>query len=115
MNKKKWLVTAAVAVFLVFTVAFNMLRRSEAGRSEPKKSPLQEEAMHISPFAGVRWASVGGRGRIERRLVQLMSLNGVPADDIVNSLKKTYGKVWRKRFEEDLVLALTEMGKGGAF
>ena len=116
MNKKKWLVTGAVGVFLLLTVAFNLFRRSEAGRPpEPKWDPLRDEAMKTSPFAAVRWRGSVPEVELKGAWYQLLSLNGVPADDIVSFLKKTYGKIWKKRFEEDLVVGLTEMGKGEPF
>ena len=41
---------------------------------------------------------------------QLISLNGIPAAEIVEFSKQTYGDKWQKRFEEDLVELLTRMG-----
>jgi hypothetical protein len=116
MNKKKWLVTGAVVAFLVFTVAFNIFRRADAGRpAEQKMDALRDEAMHTSPFAGVRWRGSAPEVELNGKWYQLVSVNGVPADEIVTFLKQTYRKVWRKRFEEDLVMALTAMGKGAPF
>ena len=44
---------------------------------------------------------------------ELLSLDDVPAEEIVSFCQKTYGRIWRKRFEEDLVIALMDMGKEG--
>ena len=39
-----------------------------------------------------------------------MSLNDLPAAEIVAFSQRTEGKKWQKRFEEDLVELLTRMG-----
>ena len=40
----------------------------------------------------------------------LESLNDVPAYEILEFSRRTYGDLWRKRFEEDLVELLIRMG-----
>jgi hypothetical protein len=75
-EQEKVLVTAAVVVFLLFTVAFNLLRRSEASRPEPINNRLQQETIHISPFAAVRWRGSVAEVELKAGWYQLVSLNG---------------------------------------
>lgn len=127
MSKNKYAVIAAVtlvgiSLFFMFYM-FTVSRRTSQTKLNDLQglevnlvpSALQKPEYHISPFTGVRW--VGSTPEIELKATWygLVSLNSVPANEIVSFCKKTYGKVWRKRFEEDLVMVLKEMGKGGSF
>jgi hypothetical protein len=63
-----------------------------------------------SPFAAVRWQDSEPQVQVEDEWFTLVSLDEVPAAEIVAFSRKTYGSLWRKRFEEDLVELLTRMG-----
>ena len=63
-----------------------------------------------SPFAAVRWQESQPEVKLVKEWYQLISLNGMPAAEIVEFSKQTYGDKWQKRFEEDLVELLTRMG-----
>ena len=64
----------------------------------------------VSPFEAVRWADDAPEVSVGGEWFKLLSLNDIPAAEIVEFSKKTYGAKWRKRFEEDLVELLTRMG-----
>ena len=63
-----------------------------------------------SPFAAVRWQQSQAEVKVGEHWQKLVSLDELPASEIVAFSKRTYGNQWRKRFEEDLVELLTRMG-----
>lgn len=63
-----------------------------------------------SPFAAVRWQEYQPEVQVGDEWFRLVSLDDVPASDIVAFSRETYSSEWRKRFEEDLVELLTRMG-----
>ncbi len=71
---------------------------------------LEEGYPKESPFTAVRWADTEPEVEVNGEWFVLMSLNGIPADEIVAFSQRTYGTLWRKRFEEDLVELLSRMG-----
>src|SRR5690606_20539732 len=62
-----------------------------------------------SPFSAVRWQGSRPEVEVEGEWL-LVSLDGIPADQIVAFSQRTYGDEWQKRFEEDLVELLSRMG-----
>src|SRR4051812_44129381 len=63
-----------------------------------------------SPFAAVRWQESQPEVKVGDEWFKLVSLDGVPASEIVAFSRRTYGNLWGKRFEEDLIALLTAMG-----
>ena len=63
----------------------------------------------VSPFAAVRWQQSQPEVQLDGEWFKLVSLNDLPVADIVAFSQQTYGKLWRKRFEEDLVELLSRM------
>jgi hypothetical protein len=63
-----------------------------------------------SPFAAVRWMQSQPEVQVGDTWFVLVSLDEIPAAEIVAFSQRTYGEKWQKRFEEDLVALLTEMG-----
>jgi len=63
----------------------------------------------LSPFAAVRWQESQPEVMVDDEWYKLVSLNGIPAADIVAFSQETFGDKWQKRFEEDLVELLTLM------
>ena len=63
-----------------------------------------------APFTAVRWEGSKPVVKIGDEWFTLVSLDGIPAEDIVSFSRWTYVDKWRMRFEEDLVEVLTRMG-----
>jgi hypothetical protein len=63
-----------------------------------------------SPFAAVRWQQSQPEVKVGDEWFKLVSLDELPASEIVAFSQGTYGDKWQKRFEEDLVELLTIMG-----
>ncbi len=63
-----------------------------------------------SPFAAVRWRQSQPEVKVGDEWFKLVSLDDLPASEIVAFSRRTYYGMWRKRFEEDLVFVLTSMG-----
>ena len=64
----------------------------------------------LSPFVAVRWQQSQPEVRLGEEWFKLVSLDELPATEIVTFSKQTYGNRWQKRFEEDLVELLSRMG-----
>lgn len=64
----------------------------------------------MSPFAAVRWRESEPEVNVNDQWYKLISLDDLPAAEIVAYCQQTYGNIWRKRFEEDIVEVLTRMG-----
>jgi hypothetical protein len=62
-----------------------------------------------SPFAAVRWQQSQPEVKVGDEWFKLVSLDGLPAGEIVVFSQVMYGSKWQKRFEEDLVELLTRM------
>ena len=92
------LLAALLALSALVVIGFLMNR-------DPSPAELEK-----SPFAAVRWDQSQPEVKIGDEWFKLVSLDGTPAADIVAFSKNTHGSRWRKRFEEDLVALLTEMG-----
>lgn len=73
----------------------------QAGRSFPKRAP----------YSAVRWKNDQPVVKIQGDWLALISIDGVTAEEIVEFSKQTYGQIWKKRFEEDLVEVMAGMGK----
>jgi CubicO group peptidase (beta-lactamase class C family) len=73
-------------------------------------NPKEEHYAKKSPFAAVRWQEHQPEVSLGEEWFKLVSLDELPATEIVSFSRRTYGDLWRKRFEEDLVELLTRMG-----
>src|SRR5437763_16490276 len=56
----------------------------------------------ISPFQSVRWNDATPQVQVDGIWYELISLNDLPADQIVTWCAELDAKDWQKRFEEDL-------------
>jgi hypothetical protein len=63
-----------------------------------------------SPFAAVRWQEFQPEVRVGNEWFKLVSLDKIPATEIVGFSQWSYGDKWQMRFEEHLVVLLTRMG-----
>jgi hypothetical protein len=64
----------------------------------------------LSPFTAVRWDGEQPEAELNGQWFKLVSINDVSTDEMLAFSKKSFGRKWRKRFEEDLVELLTLMG-----
>ena len=69
-----------------------------------------EDPSQLAPFTAVRWESESALVQVDGEWFTLHSIDGVSTEDILAFCKKTYASLWQKRFGEDLVQVLTEMG-----
>ncbi|TWT63011.1 hypothetical protein [Rubinisphaera italica] len=71
---------------------------------------INEEYPKLSPFAAVRWEEDQPEVKVDKEWYRLISINDIPSEEIVTYSQETFGDLWQKRFEEDLVELLTRMG-----
>lgn len=64
----------------------------------------------LAPFTDVRWGKDRPVVEIDGEFQLLFSIDGIDVDKIVAFCQQAYGEKWQKRFGEDLVQVLTEMG-----
>jgi hypothetical protein len=64
----------------------------------------------LSPFTGVRWEGETPEVEFEGAWYRPESIAGKPVADILTFAKRRWSGKWRKRFAEDLVEVLSEMG-----
>jgi CubicO group peptidase (beta-lactamase class C family) len=81
-----------------------------ADRTARSKRVADTDYGKKSPFTAVRWQATRPVVQVDDQWFKLVSLNELPAAEIVAFSRQTYGNQWRKRFEEDLVELLSRMG-----
>jgi len=64
----------------------------------------------LAPYTDVRWGEEVPVVRIDGEWHLLYSIDGIDVKEIVAFCQRTYGAKWQKRFGEDLVQVLSEMG-----
>ncbi len=70
-----------------------------------------EDYAKLAPYSGIRWTGDGlPEVRIDGQWYALRSIDGLSVDDLIVFAKKQYGGRWEKRFNEDIVQVLSEMG-----
>jgi hypothetical protein len=89
------------------------LHRSTRSFTRHVKGPWnpfsKKTSVYGAPFAAVRWRDSVPEVQVKGVWYELLTLNDVPVEEIVSFCKETYGRIWRKRFEEDLTNALDKM------
>jgi hypothetical protein len=70
----------------------------------------KEEPPKLAPFTEVRYDRDKAIVRVRGELYELKSLDGIEAGKILQSAKDHFGNLWQKRFAEDLVEVLWNMG-----
>ena len=78
-------------------------------------NPFAKRLSCCSPFAAVRWRDSVPEVKVMGNWYELVALDDIPVQEIVKASKQSFGRIWRKRFEEDLGIVLEEMGKQGHF
>lgn len=69
-----------------------------------------EEPPKLAPFTEVRYDGDKAIVRVRGEQYELVSLDGIDAGKILQSAKDQFGNLWQKRFAEDLVEVLWNMG-----
>ena len=95
--------TLAVMVLLAALTAIGSVGAFFAGRAAAGYPKL-------SPFAAVRWQDSQPEVQVGDEWFKLVSLDELPVEQILAFSRQTYGDLWQKRFEEDLVELLSRMG-----
>jgi len=64
----------------------------------------------LAPYPAIRWQNTTSEVRVNDSWYVLLALNDIEVTKIVAFAKQKYDRNWQKRFDEDLVQVLTEMG-----
>lgn len=91
----------ALFTFYSLVVLGTLLCCEAAAQSYPK----------VSPFSGLRFEENAPVVKVASDWYTLVSIDDVPANQIVAYSKRTYGNRWQKRIGEDLVELMAGMGK----
>jgi CubicO group peptidase (beta-lactamase class C family) len=84
-----------------------LLERSVPGGSRPATKHGYAKA---APYTGVRWENDRPVVQVQDRWSPLVSIDGIPIERIMEFAQKEFGGLARKRFAEDLVELLSNMG-----
>jgi CubicO group peptidase (beta-lactamase class C family) len=75
-----------------------------------RKPVTKDWYARVAPYSGVRWENDRPIVRVQDKWSPLVSIDGIPIDRIMKFANKEYGDIAHKRFAEDLVRLLSEMG-----
>ncbi|MDB4512444.1 hypothetical protein N9096_00550 [bacterium] len=84
---------------------------NDAGTVESETKPAGEPFPKLSPFTQVSCHDDNAVVVFSGKRYELISIDGLPAMQILEFCHKTYAARWEKRFAEDLVEVLSGMGK----
>ena len=73
-------------------------------------APTQQGYPKLAPFTAVRWDGDETQIEVDDEWLVLLAIDGNAIADILRFAKKQFGSRWQKRFGEDLVQVLSEMG-----
>ncbi len=73
-------------------------------------STIAQRYEKLSPFDMVRWQGETPQVKISDTWYESIKINGIAVAEILFHAKKEHGRKWDKRFCEDIVQLLTEMG-----
>ncbi len=101
LRKRLLIITALVLIeLLLVAIAVKLSSPRTEGVGYPR----------LSPFAAVRWQETQPEVKIDDQWYKLISLDDLPAAEIIAFGQRTYDGRWQMRFEEDLVELLSRMG-----
>jgi hypothetical protein len=71
---------------------------------------LAQNYPRVAPYPAIRWQNTTPEVRVNDSWYVLLALNDIEVTRIVAFAKQKYERIWQKRFDEDLVQVLTELG-----
>ncbi|HWB54503.1 MAG TPA: hypothetical protein VG722_09930, partial [Tepidisphaeraceae bacterium] len=77
----------------------------------PPAAYIPPARTQYSPFSGIQWPVQPPQVKVGNEWYELISIDGTPVEQIITFARKIYGNLWQKRFDEDLVEVMTQMGK----
>jgi RNA polymerase sigma factor (sigma-70 family) len=102
---------AAVVVVGVFIVGgtYAVVRPTSKPSTQQHKG-LTRDYPKLAPYNSIRWRDATPEVRLDDTWYELVSIDDQSDSAIVDFAKEHYNKIWQKRFEEDLVQVMSEMG-----
>jgi RNA polymerase sigma factor (sigma-70 family) len=88
----------------------NKLRVAQSNLYEQDPNPFARTSVQISPFTNVRFQDGKAFVTYEGIESELASIHGVSTSDILDFCRRQYKDEWQKRFAEDLLVVLADMG-----
>jgi hypothetical protein len=73
--------------------------------------PRQSESLARSPFDELRWVGEHPQTEIDGRWSAVTAIDGVEIERVLGACRELNERYWRKKFEEELVAALTKCGR----
>jgi hypothetical protein len=87
--------------------------KQSQNRQQPQtivRTEWNDTSMHLSPFTKVRYEGEKVMVTYDGAEYELTALNGLPVSEILKFCHEQYGGRWQKRFAEDLVPVMNDMG-----
>lgn len=113
MTSTKTVIAAiAAAIGIASTGCGNRPSGTQTAQSQRPGTPTEwnDIANHISPFTRVRFDNDKVLVTYNGTEYELVALNGVSTGDVVKYCQAQYRDRWQKRFSEDIVPVLKDMG-----
>jgi CubicO group peptidase (beta-lactamase class C family) len=94
-------------------IGYWLLERSVPGVGAgllSRKPVIKREYARVAPYTGVRWKNERPIVRVQGNWYPVVSIDDIPIDRIMKFADQEFGEKSHKRFTEDLVELLSEMG-----
>jgi hypothetical protein len=102
-------IALSIGLCLLGFQAFVSIAIAQPDLRDPPED-LWRAGPHLSPFQAIQWQDSTPQVKVGDVWFGLISLNDVPADQIISWCIALDEKDWQKRFEEDLPEVLIRMG-----
>jgi RNA polymerase sigma factor (sigma-70 family) len=110
-TKAKTAIVVGAAVILTAGTTAVIVKKIGADRTPAMtKSPFSNVSMQISPFTGVRFDGDTVTVTYDGAEYQLAAINDLSTSVMLDFCRLQYKNSWQKRFTEDLVVVLADMG-----
>lgn len=88
----------------------NKLRTAQSNLYEQDPNPFSHPSLQLSPFTDVRFQNSKVFVIYDGAEFELASIHGVSTPEILDFCRRQYKDSWQKRFSEDLLVVLAQMG-----
>jgi hypothetical protein len=105
------MVAAAIGIAMICGCG-NGHKQSQKSRQPQTivRTEWNDTSTHLSPFTKVRYEGEKVMVTYNGAEYELTALNGLPVSEILKYCHEQYGERWQKRFAEDLVPVMNDMG-----
>jgi beta-lactamase regulating signal transducer with metallopeptidase domain len=108
-RRLSWRARSVIASLALVTLPVSVYV-AQAGAQAAPRPPAQGWA-RLSPFTDVSVRGDAATVQFDGQTYELVSIDDVPTKAILAAAKQSYGNLWEKRFVEDIVEVLEQLGR----